>query len=207
MLIRHFYLKDIKEYEDETGYNILSFFGSLEINKMIDLVKIGNSCTYEQACNLLDEYLEEHTLLEALLEIKKSLIGVGDNNEEDIAEEDKIDITKYSSLTELYQNFCMQLMSFDVSYSEFWSMDTKDMYRVFNSLLIKMQNDTNRQLSNYHTLAGLVGQAVWGKLQKEAPQIKVVNENKDVDDEVAITNARLLAMVAQHNNKLKIGEE
>ena len=79
------------------------------------------------------------------------------------------------------------------------------MYRVFNSICIKIQNETNRELSNYHTLAAMVGGAVWGKLQKDAPKVDMrpVNNNKDVDDDVAIINAKLKSLVNTHNKSIK----
>ena len=208
MLVKNFYLKDIKKYEDETGNNILSFFNDIKFSNMIDLIRLGNNnCSEEQASKILEEYLaqDNHTILSVMLEIKENLIGIGDNNDNDVDDEDKIDITNYSSLTELYNNFNMQLMSVGLSYSEFWAMNTKEMYRVFNSICIKIQNETNRELSNYHTLAAMVGGAVWGKLQKDAPKVNMtpVNTNKDVDDDVAIINAKLKSFVNIHNKSIK----
>ena len=208
MLVKNFYLKDIKKYEDETGNNILSFFNDIKFSNMIELIRLGNNnCSKEQASKILDEYLaqDNHTILSVMLEIKENLIGIGDNNDNDVDDEDKIDITNYSSLTELYNNFNMQLMSVGLSYSEFWAMNTKEMYRVFNSICIKIQNETNRELSNYHTLAAMVGGAVWGKLQKDAPKVNMVpvNRDKDVDDDVAIINAKLKSLVNIHNKNIK----
>ena len=208
MLVKNFYLKDIKKYEDETGNNILSFFNDIKFSNMIDLIRLGNNnCSEEQASKILEEYLaqDNNTILSVMLEIKESLIGIGDNNDNDVDDEDKIDITNYSSLTELYNNFNMQLMSVGLSYSEFWAMNTKELYRVFNSICIKIQNETNRELSNYHTLAAMVGGAVWGKLQKDAPKVNMtpINTNKDVDDDVAIINAKLKSLVNIHNKNIK----
>ena len=83
----------------------------------------------------------------------------------------------------------MQMMQVGLSYSEFWGMNTKEMYRVFDSLTLKMCNDTNRQLQNSYNLAALVGSAVWGKLPKQVPQVDPpeahgVNTN-DLDDDAA----------------------
>ena len=211
MLVKNFYLKDIKKYEDETGNNILSFFNDIKFSNMIDLIRLGNNnCSKEQASKILDEYLaqDNHTILSVMLEIKENLIGIGDNNDNDVDDNDKIDITSYNSLTDLYNQFNMQLMSVGLSYSEFWAMNTKEMYRVFNSICIKIQNETNRELSNYHTLAAMVGGAVWGKLQKDAPKVNMVpvNRDKDVDDDVAIINAKLKSLVNTHNKNIKKGE-
>ena len=212
MLVKNFYLKDIKQYEDETGNNILSFFNDIKFYNMIDLIRLGNNnCSEEQASNILEKYLvkdDNNSIVSAMLEIKEALLGLGDNNDNDVPDEDKIDITSYNSLTDLYNQFNMQLMSVGLSYSEFWAMNTKEMYRVFNSICIKIQNETNRELSNYHTLAAMVGGAVWGKLQKDAPKVSMtpVNNNKDVDDDVAILNAKLKSLVNTHNKSIKKGE-
>ena len=211
MLIKHFYLKDIKKYEDETGNNILNFFNDIRFSYIIDLVRLGNNyCSEEQACNILDEYLENesNSIVSAMLEIKESLIGIGDNNDNDVDDNDKIDITSYNSLTDLYTQFGMELMSVGLSYSEFWDMNTKEMYRVFNSICIKIQNETNRELSNYHTLAAMVGGAVSGKLQKDAPKVDMrpINKDKDVDDDIAILNAKLKSFAATHNKSIEKGE-
>ena len=211
MLVKNFYLKDIKQYEDETCNNILSFFNDIKFSNMIDLIKLGNNnCSEEQACVILEKYLadDNNTIVSAILEIKEALLGLGDNNDNDVPDEDKIDITNYNSLTDLYNQFNMQLMSVGLSYSEFWAINTKEMYRVFNSICIKIQNETNRELSNYHTLAAMVGGAVWGKLQKEAPRVNMapINTNKDVDNDVAILNAKLKSLVNTHNKSIKKGE-
>jgi hypothetical protein len=200
VLIRNFNLIDIKKYEDNMGVNLLTYFETLSINNIIELIRLGNSnCNYDTASMILDNYLINNTLLDAMLEIKEKLIGVGDNNTTEIDEEDKIDITKFNSLTELYTHFCMQLMSVGLGYSEFWAMNTKEMYSAFNSIIIKLQNETNRELSNYHTLAAMVGGAVWGKLQKEPPKVNIKQNNGDVDEDVAIINAKLKSLVKSHN--------
>lgn len=211
MLVRNFYLKDIKKYEDETGNNILSFFEDIKFSNMIDLIRLGNNnCSEEQACDMLEKYLanDSNTIVSVMLEIKENLLGIGDNSDNDVPDEDKVDITNYNSLTDLYTQFNMELMSVGLSYSEFWAMNTKEMYRVFNSICIKIQNETNRELSNYHTLAAMVGGAVWGKLQKDAPKVNMtpINRDKDVDDDVAVINAKLKSLVNTHNKSIKKGE-
>lgn len=211
MLVRNFYLKDIKKYEDETGNNILSFFNDIKFSNMIDLIRLGNNnCSEEQACDMLEKYLanDSNSIVSVMLEIKENLLGIGDNSDNDVPDEDKVDITSYNSLTDLYTQFNMELMSVGLSYSEFWAMNTKEMYRVFNSICIKIQNETNRELSNYHTLAAMVGGAVWGKLQKDAPKVNMapINRDKDVDDDVAVINAKLKSLVNTHNKSIKKGE-
>lgn len=207
MIVRSFNLSDIKRYETDTGNNIISFFDDIKFSNILDLISLGNgNCGAEQASIILDEYLKTgKTYVDAVLEIKEALIGTGSNDENDeIPENDKIDITKYESLTDLYITFSMQLLSVGLSYQEFWSMTTKEMYKVFNSIAIKMQNETNRELNNYHTLAAMIGGAVWGKLQKEPPRVNIVKDNSEVEDmdvEDAILVAQLNSLAGRFNRK------
>lgn len=209
MLVRNFNLLDIKKYEESTGNNILQFFSNINIANLLDLVRLGNGyCSLERAAEILDAYFEsDGTIFDAMIEIKNALIGTGDNSKEDDSDDDsKIDISKYESLTDLYINFSMQLMSVGLSYQEFWSMNTKEMYKVFTSIAVKIQNDTNRELSNYHTLAAMVGGAVWGKLQKDPPRISITNNEAEDDveglsTEEAIMMAKLKSFAARHNKK------
>jgi hypothetical protein len=201
MLIRSFNLLDIKNYEYTTGNNILSYFNDIKFDNILDLISLGNNnCGKEAASIILDNYLKSgKSYVDAILEIKEALIGKGANDEDDVDEEDKVDISKYESLTDLYIYFSMQLLSVGLSYQEFWSMNTKEMYKVFNSIAIKMQNETNRELNNYHTLAAMIGGAVWGKLQKEPPRVQMVKdrdtevEDMDVDDAILVAKLKSLA--------------
>lgn len=206
VLVREFNLIDIKKYESETGNNILSFFKDIKLSNIVDLIRLGNGyCDEDRAYRILDYYLEleDNTLMSAILEIKEKLLGIGNEEDNDVDEEDKIDISKFESLTDLYIHFSMQLMSVGLSYSEFWDMNTKEMYKVFNSIAIKMQNETNRELSNYHVLAAMVGGAVWGKLQKEPPKVNYanINNDRDLDVEDAIMVAKLKDFVKRYNKK------
>lgn len=212
-IVKNYNLIDIKRYEDETGNNILSFFSDIKFNSLIDLVKLGNgNCSEQRASQILDEYLSsDKTLLDAILEIKEVLLGIGDNDSDETDDSEKMDITKYNSLTDLYIEFSMQLMSVGLAYNEFWSMNTKEMYKVFNSICIKLQNETNRELSNYHTLAAMVGGAVWGKLSKEPPRVDMTNKNNEVDTTELDTEdmmmvAKLKSLTVNHNKEVMKGE-
>ena len=211
MLVRNFNLKDIKEYEDSTGANILNFFNDISFTNLIELVKLGNGkCDDELACKIIDNYLSipDNTLLSGLLEIKEKLLGTSETSDDELVDNnDTIDITKFESLTDLYTHFSMQLMSVGLSYSEFWAMNTKEMYSVFNSICIKMQNETNRELSNYHTLAAMIGGAVWGKLQKDAPRVDFTKNNIEEDNSLEIV-AKLKGLATTQNilNNSKKGD-
>lgn len=174
MLVRRFNLKDIRDYEDETNESILEYFNNISIFNLLKLVSLGNSrCTLEEASKILDEYLEEHEFLDAVYEIRDKLIGKVRDDDSDKEIADSIDITKYSSLSELYDTYCMQLMSVGFSYSEFWDLSTNTLFKVFNSINIKRENEINQNLQLAHTQAALIGQAVWGKLQRKPPSVNL----------------------------------
>lgn len=177
MLVKRFNLREIKEYEEDTGTSILDLFNDvLGDNSLIELIKLGNkNCDDRRASDILDLYLESgNNYSQAFLEIKECLLG------KDIEEgEGGIDAKDYSSLTDIYNDLCMQLMSIGVSYGEFWNMTTKDMYRVFDSIKVKIQSDMQRQLNLNHTLAAMVGGAVWGKLDKEPPKVDFKDTKKE----------------------------
>ena len=190
LLVHNFNLIDIKKYEDRTGNNILDFFKNLRFCDLIDLVKLGNGgCDDDTACKLIDNYFDTGaSLVDAYMEIKSCLIGVGANENAD--DSSTLYISNYKSLTDLYIYFCMQMLSVGLSYSEFWSMNTKEMYKVFDSLNIKLCNDTNRSLQDSYNLAALVGSAVWGKLPKQVPHVDPPDPNAaDLDDDADTMDA------------------
>jgi len=181
MLVTKYYLSDIRDYEDTTGKSVLGLFQEISVSNLITLVMLGNrSVTEKQASTLLDVYLQEHSILEAYEQVKEKLLG-----KIDIDDENSIDLKEYKSLTDIYTNMCMEIMALGVSYSEFWSMTTTDMYRVFDSIIIKVQNEINQQLAIGHRNAMMTGAAVWGKLEADPPSVDF-GEKRDVPDVVYV---------------------
>lgn len=208
MLFSNFKLIDIRIYEEENGCSVFDIFKNVSVQGIINMINLCHKNLDKIECaQLLDDYLNSgHTLLDALNELKDALLGTNINEKEEGAE-DFIDIAEYKCLTDLYIHFSMQLMSVGLSYSEFWNMSTVEMYKVFNSIAIKMQNETNRELSNYHTLAAMIGGAVWGKLQKKPPHVDIqtnINKNNDdMDADDALLVSQLKAFAYSHNKRLK----
>lgn len=172
-LVKKFYVKDIKEYEEENNESVLNFFDGLSLYGLSRLVMLGNRGMKEiDAYNLIDDYLlrADVTLVDAFIEIKRVMFGSAiDNINED---KNAIKTEKYTCLSDIYSDFCMSLMSVGINYSEFWSMSTKEMYKVLGVINTKLMNDTNKRLADSYHLAGMIGSAVWGKLPKDIPQIK-----------------------------------
>ena len=215
MLIMGFKLIDIKEYEYTNRVNVIDYFNEVNFNHILDLISLGNGkCSMEEASMILDDFLEnDHTILDVIMELRKGLFGDNIDKEDDTEEESKNDIKKYKSLTDLYTYYCMQLMSIGLSYSEFWNMYVAEMFRTFSSIMIKLQNEQNRELRNYHTLAALVGSAVWGKLPKKPPEVEYIKnkeeENIDNIDDIQQIDmiAKLKSIVKMQNKRVAEGKD
>lgn len=171
-LFKRFKLRDIREFEVDSGKSILELISYIDIYNLIEIIMLGNSGIDEEgACRLLDSYLESgEDLVSAYKECKECLLGnLGDDVDGD---NETIDI----NLSDVLDKFCMQLMSVGLGYSEFWDMDTYEMYRVFEKIEGKIVADLNRQISTNHLLAQMIGGAVWGKLPAEPPSVNKQEE-------------------------------
>lgn len=191
MLPNKCYLKDIKEWEEKHQINVLSLFevNTLE-NLMLILSIFYKDMPEDDLYQMIDSLFNSgYGILDLYIELRNVLLGYTvnkcDNDEEE--KEDNTgtfeDVRQYRFLSDFYMHLCMQLMSLGMSYSEFWSLTTCDMYKAFDAIQQKMVYDYNRQMQGYHMLAGLIGGGVWGKLPKEAPQINM-EDLHDPDEEI-----------------------
>jgi len=191
MLVNKCYLKDIKEYEESHDVNILTLFEKITFSNLIQILSVFyKNVPEDELYNIVDNYLMEgHSLEELIVEIRNNLLGYDVERAEQRIDEDETnaiagsydDIRSYRYLSDFYMHLCMQMLSLGMSYSEFWSLTTKEMYQAFDAIKQKMVLDYNRQMQGYHTLAGLIGGGVWGKLPKEAPQIDL-EDLRDPDE-------------------------
>jgi len=178
MLVKRFYVKDIKTFEEDSDISIIKLFESYSISNLISLVSLGNgNCSEEHASELIDTYLLNNDLIDAYSIVKICLLG---NTEQEAENRDTVPANKYNNMTDIYSEMCMQLMSMGVTYSEFWSMTTKDIYKVFDSITTKVIQDTNKQLMIAHEQARMTGLAVWGNLEKDAPKVGAANKENDM---------------------------
>lgn len=196
MLASKCYLKDIREWEEKHQINLLSLFEKVSINNLIGILQVFyKDATDEQFCEMLDNYFinEGHSIDEAFIELRNALLGYKEtdkdvnNQEENDVTGSYEDVTQYKFLTDFYMHLGMQLMSMGVTYSEFWSLTTAEMYQVFNAIQQKSIMDFNKNMNEYHILAGLIGAGVWGKLPKDAPHINI----EDLQDPDEIINTPL----------------
>ena len=200
MLVNKCYLKDIREYEDKHQINVLSLFERVTFSNLLQILSIFyKDMEEEELCQIIDEYLREgHSLSDLFNELRNVLVGYDIEKEEKKVHDEDMkdvagtfeDITSYKYLSDFYMHLCMQLMSLGMSYSEFWSLTTKEMYQAFEAIQQKMVMDYNREMQVAHTQAALIGGAVWGKLSKEAPHIDI--EDLRDQDELIETDAGLM---------------
>lgn len=218
MIINKCYLKDIRDYEDRSGKNILSLFEKFSITNLIEIIHAMKPDIQEDECiALIDNYfISGGSIEELFLELRNILVGyeiVGDGSSSTEENNNVEDITEYKTLTDFYIHLSMQLMSLGVSYSEFWSLTTKEMYQVFNSIQQKTVMDFNKNMQEYHILAGLIGGAVWGKPAKEAPHIDI-NDLKDPEEiintpygEMSRADYKILLEMLKLDNKVGVEED
>jgi hypothetical protein len=183
MLVNKCYLKDIRDFEDEQHINVLSLFEKLSVENLVLILSIlYRNKKVEELYDEIDKYIDEgHSLNDLFIELRNVVLGY------DVEEAEKKqknidaneiagtyeDITSYKTLTEFYTHLCMQLMSLGMSYSEFWSLTTREMYQTFEAIQQKMVMDYNREMQIWHNGAAMIGGAVWGKLPDKAPSIDI----------------------------------
>jgi len=64
MLVKNFYLNDIKKYELEHEISVLSLFRNMSITNVVGLIQLGNNmCSEEEACGILDINLETKNIM------------------------------------------------------------------------------------------------------------------------------------------------
>ena len=180
MLVDKYYVKDIKEFEELTGKSVISILKEQDFDGLVDLIRLGmqSKPTKDKCYDILDQYLlQGHDLLDVFEEVRQCLFGDQMTEEE---QEDGINLEEFEYLTDAYNKMCFDIMSVGISYNEFWSFSTRDMYDAFNSCAQKIENDINRQLSLAYNSAALIGASVWGKLPKKVPQVDLADHSSEI---------------------------
>lgn len=190
------YIRDIRDWEDTYNKNILRLFDKISSSNIIDIISIINKCDTETSSKLLDMLLEEHTILDIYNELRNILLGYkyldtsedseddSDDKNEDTFNNYYDDMKNYTYLSDYYMHVCMQMMSIGLTYNEFWSLCTKEIYQVFNAINQKQILDYNKQIQINYTTAALIGGAVWGKLPDRVPTL---DPNSFIDEDKVIS--------------------
>lgn len=76
LLTKRFGAYAIQQCEKKTGKDLMDLIdvGGLSVNKIMTLVKMGNNnCSDEEAGEILDRFLAEHSIVEALIQLLEEL--------------------------------------------------------------------------------------------------------------------------------------
>lgn len=202
-IISDFYIKDLKEYERQNKVSVLDMFKDISLFNLAELVRLGNNgITFEEACDLIDDYLTEESLDELYEEIRRSLFG--DQTSKESPDSNTKDLSKFKNITEFYSDLLGDLRTYgDLSWSESWGMSVSDVILEFSILSKRLKDKKQEKINDDYMLSVLISQAVWGKLPKEPPKIgdSDINEYPDLDDDAVKNMGALMKLQAFQNNK------
>lgn len=218
MIINKCYLKDIRDYEDKTGKNILSLFENYSILNLIEIMQaMKPELTEENCIAIIDNHFNNGgSIDEIFLELRNVLVGyeiIGDGTKDSDEGQPVENIENYKTLTDFYIHLSMQLMALGINYSEFWSITTKEMYQIFNAIQQKSVMDFNKNMQEYHIFASLIAGAIWGKPAKEAPHIDIndLKDNEEIIDtpygEMSRADYKVLLEMMKLDTKAGLEEE
>lgn len=174
-LAKEFLVKDIINYELTNDVNILEELEQGELYIILDLIKMGNGCSDEDAEDIFTRALKDMDLSEIVNEIAECLIGKQETNKETTSEEKQ----KYKNYSEIllatFEN--LQSVGDTLTYSEFMSMNTHMLYRYADGVQKRYINDKNAAYRDSFENAAIFAGTIFGKI-KEPPQIKESDINK-----------------------------
>lgn len=188
MIVTRVYMRDVRLYEENNNINILKLFESISVENIITCLKLFNHIDENEACDLLDKYMESDGIGYVYNALINAFIGYDyteDKNDKNDEDDDSVDLNKFNYMYEYYDNLCMQLMALGLSYSEFWNLSTREVYSTSKALQQKIVIDYNMASRLQYQQACLTASAFVGKLPKEAPHISMDSVRRD--DEIIYT--------------------
>lgn len=174
LVVKEFIIKDIISYETLNDVNILEELEQGELYIILDLIMMGNKCSYEEAECIFRQALESSDLSEIVNNIAECLVG-----EQTDDKEQTVDRDKYKNFSSILLDFFEQLQIVDstISYSDFMNMSTQMMYKYANGVQKRYINERNVAYRESFENAVILLGALSGKV-KEPPQISEKDINK-----------------------------
>lgn len=174
LVVKEFIIKDIISYETLNDVNILEELEQGELYIILDLIMMGNKCSYEEAECIFRQALESSDLSEIVNNIAECLVG-----EQTDDKEQTVDRDKYKNFSSILLDFFEQLQIVDstISYSDFMNMSTQMMYKYANGIQKRYINERNVAYRESFENAVILLGALSGKV-KEPPQISEKDINK-----------------------------
>ena len=174
LVVKEFIIKDIISYETLNDVNILEELEQGELYIILDLIMMGNKCSYEEAECIFRQALESSDISEIVNNIAECLVG-----EQTDDKEQTVDRDKYKNFSSILLDFFEQLQIVDstISYSDFMNMSTQMMYKYANGVQKRYINERNVAYRESFENAVILLGALSGKV-KEPPQISEKDINK-----------------------------
>lgn len=166
-ICNEFIIKELFDYMINNDVDILEELGACNLFIMIDLIKMGNKCSDEEAETTLNKYIDKYGIEAVVEELAYEVIGHKPD------ENDKVnDHTEYTSFSDVLESFYNDIQAIDsnLSISEFMGMSTRYMFRYADGIKKRFINNKNQELQSQYMNAMLIGSMLAGKLD-ECPQL------------------------------------
>lgn len=194
MIISGYRLIDIKDYEFKSKKSVIDMLGSLKLKDLIELVQLGNNgMSFDMAKDVVMDYLRDNELTSLIDEIRDKLFPVSRSQEQTSK-----DIKPYKNLTALYRELGQSIRENGVSYSDFWSMTTEDIFEELDLLEEHMINKKQDEVNLAHLTGAFVGMALAGKLEAEPPKVSRKAPKEDLskyEGKLGKNNIKILEMM------------
>ena len=166
-LVEEFIIKDLFGYMISNDIDILEELEQCNTDVVIDLIKLGNKCSDEEAEELYDRAVNELGFEKFIEELAYSVVGKEptDNN-------DNVDRKEFTTFLDVLESFYNEIQSVDknLTLTEFMNMNTRFMYKYADGVQKRYVNDTNAKWRDLFMDKVMLGQMLSGKL-KDCPQL------------------------------------
>lgn len=162
-IVKEFIIKEVLDYELNTDINILEELQSCNLSIMIDLIKLGNKCSDEEAEDILDRCINELGFEETVTQLAYELIGTRPDENKDSTNSEE-----FSSFSEVLEDFYNNIQSVDekLGLSDFWNMSTRYMYKYADGIQSRFINNKNIKLQDSYELTAMILRGLGGELDE-----------------------------------------
>ena len=192
-ICNEFIIKELFDYMINNDVDILEELGACNLFIMVDLIKLGNKCSDEEAETTLNKYIDQYGLEVVVEELAYEVIGHKPADDEE--KHNSKDYTSFSDVLETFYND-IQAVDNNLTISEFMSMSTRYMFRYAEGIKKRYINNKNQELQSQYTNAMLIGSMLAGKLE-DCPQL---NEDGSLHKEDNIDKIKKFFAGRSNNN-------
>lgn len=190
MLAREFIIKDLIDYMILNDVDILEELAYGNFAVLYDLVKIGNSCSDEEADTIITKSLDKYGFDKTFEMMALEVIG----REPSSDPSNNYDV-KNKSYREVLEDFYNQIQSIDknLSLTDFWHISTRYMYKYADGLkdrfILNLNKQSQESFLNAETFIGLL----FGKLKEPLHFNKDGKVQRHAEEEMSLKD-KILAV-------------